>query len=183
MFKLRRLVMTAFMSALAVILTRFVSLRIAVMGVESSRLGVGGLPSVLAGIALGPAYGFISGALADVAGFFLSPLGGGYMPHFTLTAGLFGAIPGLILQLICRRSILDERDFSWVKLAFSLTVATAVVSLGLTPYFLHTLFGMPYKLLIPTRLLTAAVEIPGYTILLRMVLVPLKRAGFLGDKA
>ncbi len=181
MFKLRRLVVTAFMSALAVILTRFVSLRIAVMGVESSRLGVGGLPSVLAGIALGPAYGFMAGALADVAGFFLSPLGGGYMPHFTLTAGLFGAIPGLVLGLMEKRSNPGEKDFSWAKLAFSLVVATVFISLGLTPYFLHTLFGMPYAALIPTRLLTAAVEVPSYAVILRVVLVPLKRGGFLRD--
>jgi ECF transporter S component (folate family) len=165
----RPLVLTAIMAGLSVVLTRFASLRVAIAGVEGIRLGLGSLPNILVGIIAGPLYGAASGAISDVIGFLLSPLGGGYMPHFTLTAALSGAIPGLVFRLLSRRQSRNRVPSVWV-VGISVGVSALVVSLGLTPYFLHTLFGLPYPALYPARAAAAAIEIPAYSILIRAVL-------------
>ncbi len=177
MSRARTITLTALMSALSVVLTRFASLRIAVAGVEGIRLGLGSLPNILAGMIVGPIYGFISGAFADVVGFFLSPLGGGYMPHFTLTAALAGAIPSLVYRWLSRGSWEKGADVSWVKTLLSVASGAALVSVGLTPYFLHALFGMPYKVLMPPRLMVAAIEVPVYAVLLRAVMARVRLTG------
>lgn len=165
MGNLRRLTVAAFMSALSVVLTRFASVRIAIGGVEGIRLGLGALPNIVAGILLGPLYGALSGAVADVAGFTISPMGG-YLPHFTLTAALTGTIPGVVVLAFRRRR---KEDPSLVVLGLAVAAGTALVGWGLTPYFLHTLFGMDYRVIMPPRLVAGLLEIPAYSLVVRAV--------------
>ncbi len=163
MRRLRPLVLTAFMAALSVVLTRFASIRVAIGGVEGIRIGLGALPNVLAGIALGPLYGLSSGGIADVVGFMLSPMGG-YMPHFTLTAALTGAIPGLVL----RASRQGHRDrLAVVPLGLSIAAGTVLVSWGLTPYFLHSLYGLDLRVILPPRIVAGLIEVPVYTLVIK----------------
>ncbi|MBU4228094.1 folate family ECF transporter S component, partial [bacterium] len=75
--------------ALSIILTRIASLRIAIGGVEGIRIGLGGLPIILGGVLFGPLSGGLIGAISDVIGYFINPMGA-YMPHFTLTSALTG---------------------------------------------------------------------------------------------
>ncbi|MFH0926580.1 MAG: folate family ECF transporter S component, partial [bacterium] len=70
--------------AMSIILTRIASLRIAIGGVEGIRIGFGGLPIILGGVLFGPLSGGLIGAISDVVGYFINPMGA-YMPHFTLT--------------------------------------------------------------------------------------------------
>jgi len=95
----RRLVILALMISLNVILARFASVRIAIGGVEGIRIGLGNFPVIFAGLFLGPVAGGITGALGDIMGFMLNPMGV-YMPHFTLTAFLTGAVPGMVFHLL-----------------------------------------------------------------------------------
>lgn len=173
MRSMRPLALTAIMAGLSVVLTRFASLRVAVGGVEGIRLGLGSLPNILAGIIAGPLHGAASGAVSDVIGFVLSPLGGGYMPHFTLTAALSGAIPGLVFRMLSRRQSRNRAPSVWT-VGVSVGVSAVLVSLGLTPYFLHTLFGLPYAALYPARAAAAAIEVPVYAVLIRAVMTRYK---------
>lgn len=165
MRNLRRITVAALMAALSVVLTRFASVRVAIAGVEGIRLGFGTLPNVLAGILLGPLYGALSGAVADVTGFMLSPMGG-YLPHFTLTAALAGAVPGAVFLVLQR-----DRRASPPLLALGLSIAagTLLVSWGLTPYFLHTLIGMDYRVIMPPRLVAGLIEVPAYALVIRAI--------------
>lgn len=165
MKRLRLLTATALMIALSVVLTRFASLRIAIGGVEGVRLGLGALPNVLAGVTLGPIYGAVSGGIADVVGFALSPMGG-YMPHFTLSAALTGAIPGLVFRLFQPKR---RGPAAVLPLAASIAAGTVIVSWGLTPYFLHTLFGLDYRVILIPRIVAGLIEVPAYTFLVKAV--------------
>lgn len=143
--------------ALSVVLTRFASLRIPIGGVEGIRIGFGTLPSVLAGILFGPWIGGIVGALADIIGFSLSPLGP-YFPHFTLTSALHGFIPGILGYWFCWGN-LEKRAIA------AIFVNQVFVSGLLTPYFLHTIFGMPWQVLSLPRLFTIPLHIAVYSLL------------------
>lgn len=153
--------------AMSVVLTRFASLRIAVAGVEGVRVGLGSLPNIMAGIVLGPLYGAISGAASDVIGFMMSPMGA-YMPHFTVTAALLGALPGAALTVLGRGAA-QGRRIDTIRLAAAIFIGIAVVSWGLTPYFLHSLFGLKRQVTMPPRILSALIEAPLYTMLIKAI--------------
>lgn len=56
------------------------------------------IPNFLAGYFFGPGAGFIVGVLGDILGCIIWPKGA-WLPLLTLSAGLMGAIPGLIRYL------------------------------------------------------------------------------------
>jgi ECF transporter S component (folate family) len=164
--RLRPLIVTALMAALSVVLTRFASLRVTIGAVEGIRIGFGALPNILAGVVLGPLYGALAGGVADVVGFMLSPLGG-YMPHFTLTAALPGAIPGLVYRALRRGRIAPPSSI--LQLGLSVAVGTVIISWGLTPYFLHTLFGLDLRVILLPRIVAGLIEVPAYAVAIKAV--------------
>ncbi|MCL6451103.1 MAG: folate family ECF transporter S component [Acetobacteraceae bacterium] len=159
----RQLTGMALLIALAVVLTRFASLRVSIGGVEGIRLGFGTLPIVLGGVFYGAWGGALIGAVSDVVGFFLSPMGP-YVPHFTLTAALTGFIPGLILRLRRAGPCPGIGD-----LALAIGVGQVVVALGLIPLFLYQLFRQPYLVNFVPRLVAQAILIPTYVAFGRIV--------------
>lgn len=96
------MIYTAFLTALAVILTRFLSLNLSQFGV---RVSLGMVPVVFAGFVLGPIFGGVAGLLSDLIGILIHPMGA---PHYgiMLNAALYGVIPGLIF--VYRRGKLNR---------------------------------------------------------------------------
>jgi ECF transporter S component (folate family) len=150
--------------ALSIILTRITSLRIAIGGVEGIRIGFGKLPIILGGIIFGPLAGGIIGAFSDLLGYFINPIGV-YMPHFTLTSALTGIISVAVLHLIRRK---DESNI-W-ELGIAITVGQVITSIILIPYFLHSLFGLPWKILMPPRIIGVPIHIFIYTYTINLFL-------------
>lgn len=136
----RNLVLAAMFAALAVVFTRFFSIQIG-----PNRFGFGQTPIMLAGIFLGPVYGFIVGVVSDLTGFFMFSSG---MPHpgFTLSAGLAGLVPGLIVHYVIRNNY-----------KFSIPVAAAIVCLlvnaVLGTIWLIPLLGKSFAVMFPARLI------------------------------
>lgn len=153
----------SFLIALTIILTRILSIRIPIAGVEGVRIGFGALPIIFAGIAFGPAAGGIVGTLGDLLGYFLNPIGA-YMPHFTFTSFLTGFIPGFMVFYVLKRCR------SLAVISISIAVGQLISSLILVPYFINYLFGVPFAVLIPPRLLSQLVNIPLYAYFIRLLL-------------
>jgi len=149
--------------ALSIIFTRVASLRIAIGGVEGIRIGLGRLPIILGGIMFGPLAGGLIGALSDLLGYFINPIGV-YMPHFTLTSALTGIIPAAILILM-RKDELNIFD-----LGIAITAGQVITSIILIPYFLNILFGLPWKVLIPPRIVAEPIQIFIYTYTINIIL-------------
>ena len=141
-----------FLIALSIILTRIASLRIAIGGVEGIRIGLGKLPIILGGIIFGPLAGGLIGAFSDLLGYFVNPIGV-YMPHFTLTSALAGIIPATILILI------RKEEPNVFDLGLAITVGQVITSIVLIPYFLNILFGIPWKVLMPPRMVAEPIHI------------------------
>jgi ECF transporter S component (folate family) len=149
--------------ALSIILTRTASLRIAIGGVEGIRIGLGGLPIILGGILFGPLSGGLVGAISDLLGYFINPIGV-YMPHFTLTSALTGIIPALVLKLN------QKNEPNVLELGIAIAVGQTITSLILVPYFLHILFGLPWVILMPPRIIGVPVNIFLYTVAINLLL-------------
>lgn len=143
--------------ALNIVLTRVGSIRIGGGGVEIVRIGFGGYPIILAGIVFGPLAGGIVGAVGDVIGYFVSPMGP-YMPHFTMTAALTGIIPGLVMMMFKDQ----EAKSSFWKLTLAIALGQITTSIFLVPYFMQTLFSVPMITTVPGRVIGQAVHIPLY---------------------
>lgn len=148
----KRLTINSAFIALSVILERFLSVRIAFFGVEGVRIGIGALPIFLAGFIFEPLDGLIVGALADLVGYFVSPMGA-YMPQFTLTSALTGWIPAVMYKYAFRRKL------NFLSLFVAIGTGQFITDMIMVPYFIHTLFKVPYAVLMPPRMI-------GYPIML-----------------
>lgn len=93
---------SAFLVAVSVVLTRFLSPYLAIAGANSLRIGLGTVPIMIAGIVFGPVYGGVVGGAADLIGALLFP-SGAYTPGFTLSAILQGVLPYLVVRLFSGR--------------------------------------------------------------------------------
>ena len=158
----RKLVFLSLLTALGIVLTRFLSLRLPLFGVEGIRIGIGSLPMIFAGIVFGPVAGGLVGAVTDVVGFWISPMGA-YMPHFTLTAFLTGFIPGFVMIYIFK----NVRNFK--TLLISIAIGQIITSIILVPYFIHILFGVPFKPLLIPRLIGQPINIIVYSYLVKIL--------------
>ncbi|MGI6574837.1 MAG: folate family ECF transporter S component [bacterium] len=156
-FTTTKIAYLALLIALGVVLTRIASIRIAIMGVEGIRIGLGGFPIIFAGFLFGPVAGGIVGAITDIIGFASSPMGP-YLPHFTLTAALTGILPALVLKLFG----IQEKP-PYLLLFLAVIVGQGITSLLLVPYFLHTIFGLPYQVIMIPRFFAFAIEAPFYS--------------------
>lgn len=151
--------------ALNIILTRVGSIRIGGGGVEFVRIGFGGYPIIFAGIIFGPLAGAIIGAIGDVIGYFINPIGA-YMPHFTIVAALTGIIPGVVIRLFKDKK---SKNSFW-KLILAIGIGQIITSIFLTPYFLQTLFSVPMITTVPGRIITQIVQIPLYAYMTKVLL-------------
>jgi len=163
----RRLAYLGLLVALAVVLTRVASVRIAIMGVEGVRLGFGHFPVILAGILFGPLAGAAAGALADVVGFAVSPMGA-YMPHFTFAWALTGALPALALKVFAPNR--SPAALGVGRLFAAIAFGQLISSVLLIPYFLELLFALPWEATFPPKIVSEAITIPAYAVLMHLLL-------------
>ncbi|HHT47190.1 MAG TPA: folate family ECF transporter S component [Firmicutes bacterium] len=155
------LVRMSLLVALNIILDRYLSLRLPMLGVEGLRIGFGAVPVIFAGIFMGPVAGGLVGAVGDIVGFIVAPLGA-YVPHFTLTAALRGIIPGLIILLAGR----GRREIGIFPLFLAISAVFVVVNILIWPYFMEIVFGPLRAVTVPPKIAEAVVAIPIYTIIL-----------------
>jgi ECF transporter S component (folate family) len=163
----RELVLWALLISLEVVLSRLASIRIVIGGVEGVRLGFGAFPSVLAGIALGPLAGGAVGALGDLIGYWINPAGI-YMPHFTLTAALTGILPALLYRRIPREGL--PPAIRTVLSLLAVGLGMGIPSLLLVPLFLRQLFGIPYLVTLPARVISLVVTVPIFSLLAEAIM-------------
>ncbi len=154
--------------ALNVVLTRVGSIRIGGGGTEIIRIGFGGYPIIFAGIVFGPLAGGIVGAVGDIVGMLISPMGP-YMPQFTLAAALTGIIPGVIMLMFKD----PKAKTSFLKLLLAIAIGQITTSVFMTPYFMERLFSIPMVTTVPGRAITQAIQIPLYAYITRVLLLRL----------
>lgn len=149
------------LTAMSIVLTRLASIRIAIGGVEGIRIGFGKLPIILGGLMLGPFYGGLIGAIADMVGYIIQPIGP-YMPQFTVISALSGILPALLIYF------LGSDEVSFIKLLIAIGITMAITEFFLIPYTLHVLFEIPWQVLIIPRLFSVPITILLYAYVLKL---------------
>ena len=92
----RSMVICAMLTALSVLLTRFVSPQIG----DAMRFSFGTIPIMLSGILFGPVYGFVVGVAADLVGFLINPMGSSFIIGLTVCSGLLGVVPAVLYNYV-----------------------------------------------------------------------------------
>ncbi|NLA58322.1 MAG: folate family ECF transporter S component [Firmicutes bacterium] len=142
----------------SIALSRMVPVIVPFAGVQALRISFGQVPVMLAGLLFGPAAGAITGALADLIGSNLFPIGP-YFPGFTLSYAVFGFLPVLIWRQFPR-----HKAGYW-----TLFLAVFITSLGvsvLNTIWLAMLSHRAVLVLLPPRLLGSLLQVPLHTLIL-----------------
>ena len=137
----RKLVVLSMLIAVEIVLSRFLSI-----SAWNIKIGFAFLPVALAAMLFGPLEAGIIGALADLLGALLFPVGP-YFPGFTLTAFLMGAVYGLFLR----------RDQRMGSILLAVGVHEFALSLLLNTLWISVLYSSPFLPLLVSRLPQVAV--------------------------
>lgn len=164
----RTMVKAGFLVAISIVMTRFAYIMVPLAGVSALRISFGDLPLMLSGMIFGPLVGGLTGFAADLIGFLINPQGP-YHPGFTLSSILWGVIPGLVFYRQ-KGEKNYEKVYSYKNIFVAVLLVTVVVSLGLNTYWLSTLYGRGFIILLPTRVLAALISIPLHTVIIKYLM-------------
>ena len=140
-FTTRMLTTLALLTAMEIVLSRFLSIN-----AWNIKIGFSFLPVVVAAILFGPLQAAVVAALGDFIGALLFPIGA-YFPGFTLTAFLTGCVYGFFLH----------RKQGWLQVIASVGINQFVLSLFLNTLWISVLYGSPYGPLLLTRIVQCAI--------------------------
>ena len=156
-FNTRTLSLAALLTALEIVLSRFLSI-----SAWNTKIGFAFVPVVLAALLLGPLWAGAVAALADFLGAILFPVGA-FFPGFTFTAFLMGLCYGLFLH----------RKQNLPRILGAVAVHQLVLSLLLNTFWISVLYGSPFGPLLLSRLpqcaLLAAVQLALIPALVRLL--------------
>ena len=160
------LILTAILTAVTVVLSRFFSINIWNMSIGFSFVSL-----MLCGMLLGAFWGGVCGALADFIGALLFPFGP-YFPGFTVTAFLSGAVFGFVGKVAKEEKSRAKFVLFTVLL---LALKELVCSILLNSLWLSLLYSTPFEAVIisrlPLSLVTLGLEIL-FAVVLRETLIP-----------
>lgn len=144
-----RLTMTGVLTALSVILTRYLVL----VSTDTQRLSLGNIPVMLAGIACGPLYGAVCGLLSDAVGCFLS----GYAPNIplALAMGLIGFLPPMVYRGARKLGLVRAKT---VLLCLSIVITNILAAVFWKTAVLSFMYGTPFLPNLAARLPFIAIE-------------------------
>lgn len=151
--------MIGFCVAMEVILARFLSLH-----TWNLKIGFSFLPVVAAAYWGGPIAGGLTGALGDLIGALLFPVGA-YFPGFTLSAFLDGAVYGAIFR----------KGIGKKQILLAVLIVQLGISLLLNTFWLTVLFQVSWESLVALRLFQCATGIVIKFLLLSLVLPVLQK--------
>lgn len=157
MSKSKKIILSAFLLALLIVLSRFASIQTQLLVISTSFI-----PIMMSAIWLGPKYSTLIAALGDLIGAILFPFGT-YFPGFTISAAISGWIYGMILY---QQPVEDDAhivSIKWkfiLKLTISSLLVLGVVNIFITSAWLHILYQKAYFAILTTRVLAQVIMLP-----------------------
>lgn len=118
----------------------------------------------------GPGAGALVGAVGDLIGYFINPIGA-YLPIFTVTAALRGFWPGLIWKLMGRR-------LSYAGAGVPIFVSGLSSALTV-PLLLRWMFHLPLMASMPGSLVSMCLTVPLYTLFFVRLYTAMQKRGVL----
>ncbi len=151
MSKMKKIILSAMLLAILILLSRFISIKTQVLVISFHYI-----PIMIAAIWLGPKYSTVIALLGDLLGAILFPFGP-YFPGFTVSAAISGFVYGIFLNKSKRE--MTNRQFL-IRLALSSFLVLIVVNVFITSVWIHLLYGKAYVAIMASRVVTQIVMFP-----------------------
>lgn len=149
---LKKLVITAMLTAISIVLVRYLGLT-----TDLVKINFGFLPLTAAAMLYGPIWGGCTFAVADVVGMLIAGGGRTYFPLFTVSEFLYGVAYGLILH---------KKEKTLGRVTFAVALTTVVINLLITPVwnvlYMKLVMGktLTYWAVVATKIIPAAILVP-----------------------
>ncbi|MBE6037572.1 MAG: folate family ECF transporter S component [Clostridiales bacterium] len=160
----KHLAIMALMVAISIILARWLVFYIT----PASRINLGNIPVMLAGLLLGPVAGLLTGVVSDLLGAFMS--GYGLLPPITIGAALFGLIPALL-----KKPLLGKTVSLW-RVGIVIFVTDIVASLLWNTPWLAMWQGVDYWVMLVSKIPVVLGLAVAETLVIYYLYKPLNRA-------
>lgn len=152
MLKTKKIAYIGMLTAMIIVLSRFLSFKYNLVpgSTYSLKIDPGYIFLIISGALFGPVAGAVTGLISDVLGFFVGKtIGepGAFFPGFTITYIFVGTMGGIITKVIKEKWVLF--------IPFAMLVFVLASILNTTWLWLG--FGMPFKLLIIPKTVTAII--------------------------
>lgn len=154
----KKIILTAILLALLIILSRFLSIKTPIM-----KISFAFVPTMLCAVWLGPKWTILLNVLGDVIGATLFPTGP-YFVGYTISTAIAGLIYGFILYKK------KGKEYTNINFLVRLTIATALVAvicnMGLNTLWSVITTGKAFWVLLSARIVKQLIMIPIHVIVI-----------------
>lgn len=152
MSKNKKIILSALLLALLIILSRFLSIKTPIVTVSFAFV-----PTMLCAIWLGPKWTVLINVLGDLIGATLFPFGSFFI-GYTISTAIAGLIYGLLLYKK-EEDTYTEKQFV-IRVILASILVTVVTNIGLNTLWLSITTGKAFMVLIASRIVKELVMIP-----------------------
>ncbi len=171
--EIKKIAISALLVALGVVFSRFLSIPLTIGGSYSLNIGFGLLPIIVLCVLYGPVYGTIGALAWDLIGALLFPQGA-FVIWFTLAAGVFGFVTGMLFIKNARPTI--------VRIAIATACGQLIYSVLLNSLLIHLLYSVPFMVLFVPRLIENAIMIVLNTALVSVLVLAIKKVNIMPER-
>lgn len=148
----KKIILTAILLTMNIILSRFLSIRTPI-----TKVSFAFVPTMLCATWLGPKWTVLLNVLGDLIGATLFPTGA-YFIGYTISTAIAGLIYGLLLYKKESNSISEKKFF--LRVTIAVTLIAVIVNMGLNTLWTSITAGKAFKVLFMTRIAKQLVMIP-----------------------
>ncbi len=152
MSKSKKIILSALLLALLIILSRFLSIKTSLLSISFSFV-----PVILCAVWLGPKWTILVNALGDLIGAILFPFGSFFI-GYTITKVVSGLIYGLLLYKKEEDTYSDKQFI--IRLIISTILVTLIANVGMNTLWLKITTGKAFIVLLSARIVKELVMIP-----------------------
>lgn len=158
MSKNKKIIITAILLAMLIILSRFLSIKTPILKISFSFI-----PTMLCAIWLGAKWTILLNVLGDIIGATLFPTGP-YFIGYTISTAISGLIYGLLLYKK-EENTFTEKQFI-IRVIISVILVAIIVNMGLNTLWTSITSGKAFKVLFLTRIVKQLIMIPIHIIVI-----------------
>lgn len=152
MSKNKKIILSALLLAMSIILSRFLSIKTPIVTVSFSFV-----PSILCAIWLGPKWTILINVLGDLIGAILFPFGSFFI-GYTITTAVAATIYGCLLYKKEENTYTDKQFV--LRMILAVVLVTVIANIGLNTLWLSITTGKAFMVLIASRIVKELVMVP-----------------------
>lgn len=158
MSKNKKIILSALLLALLIVLSRFLSIKTPIM-----KISFAFVPTMLCAVWLGPKYAVLINVLGDIIGATLFPTGP-YFIGYTISTGIAGFIYGIFLYKKSSNTYTDKQFL--LRLIIATTLVAVIVNMVLNTLWISITGGKAFIVLFWTRIVKQLIMIPIHVIVI-----------------